>query len=210
MEAGRRARGAGPPPSPGPRRGGPGLGLRCTCRPRFSRPQAVPAVAQRGPRFGGNKSAVRVQEPDAAPWALGLGAGTGSDTGSVAGAGGAAGRQGSAGSCAPGSQSLLRQLVRPLHTGVRPQGVLKHEVPEHLHPRVVLWQVVVVLGRDLPHLQRGRAGSEVTAWRVRSATHMHTCAHTLSLSRAPLSSSARVLPDVEGPLADTRPRPSGR
>lgn len=59
---------------------------------------------------------------------------------------------------APGSQAVLCHLAHPLHPGVGPQGVLKHKVPEHLHPREVLGQVVVVLGRDLPYLRGGRAG----------------------------------------------------
>lgn len=55
----------------------------------------------------------------------------------------------------PSSQAVPCQLAHPLHPGVGPQGVLEHKVPEHLHPRVVLRQVVVVLGRDLPHLRGG-------------------------------------------------------
>lgn len=54
-----------------------------------------------------------------------------------------------------GGGGVLCQLAYPLHPGIGPQGVLHHKVPEHLHPRVVLRQVVVVLGRDLPHLWRG-------------------------------------------------------
>lgn len=54
-----------------------------------------------------------------------------------------------------GSELVLGEPAFPLHPGIGPHGVLEHEVPEHLHPRVVLRQVVVVLGCDLPHLQGG-------------------------------------------------------
>lgn len=127
-----------------------------TCRPSFSRLQPVPPVNRCGPQgFGGHP---RVQEPNTAQLVLGTRPGGGGRvrpschwarrTGSIhSGVGGL------------GSQAVLCQLAHPLHPGIGPQGVLKHKVPEHLDPRVVLRQVVIVLGRDLPHLRKG-GGSE--------------------------------------------------
>lgn len=74
-----------------------------------------------------------------------------------------------------GSQAVLRQLAHPLHPREGPQGVVEHKIPEHLHPRVVLGQVVVVLGRDLPYLQ-GRDGR--VRGRAHARTHADTSEHT--------------------------------
>lgn len=109
-----------------------------------------------------------------------------------------------------GSQAVLRQLAHPLHPRKGPQGVVEHKIPEHLHPRVMLGQVVVVLGRDLPYLQ----GRDERV-RGRARTHAETCEHADYISTrtpCPPDEASRVLqlsqaggrrrcPKAEGPLA---------
>lgn len=88
-----------------------------------------------------------------------------------------------------GSQAVLRQLAHPLHPREGPQGVVEHKIPEHLHPRVVLGQVVVVLGRDLPYLQgrdrrvRGRAHARTHADTSEHTDHVSTCTHAQPCQR---------------------------
>lgn len=139
--------------------------------PSFSRLLLVPAVTRRGPWVVWGTAAAEGAGTKCSQnqfWALGRG---GHGDSRLCSRRMGAARPGSQpagaqrGPCAPGasgsgSQAALCQLAHPLHPGVGPQGVLEHKIPEHLHPRVVLRQVVVVLGRDLPHLQGGeRSGA---------------------------------------------------
>lgn len=82
--------------------------------------------------------------------------------------------------CRQGSQAVLCQFILALNPGIGSQRILKYKVPKHLHPGVVLWQVIVVLGRNLPHLWKGvgqdhtLAGTLPHAVRARTRTHTHT------------------------------------
>lgn len=163
----------------------------------------------------GTQSAARAWEPNAAKPVLGarLGGWGGGVTASSAARepGGPA-----------GSQTVLGQPAHPLHPGVGPQGVLEHEVPEHLHPRVVLWQVVVVLGSNLPHLQRAWQGQRPRPGARLPATHMHggtractqpcvgACARAHAdthTQRHRPASPALSCPPAPPASADTRPPP---
>lgn len=165
-------------------------------------PCPLPPGVVSGPRGGKSSGSGRGNQMQPNQfWALGRGMVTASPASS--GRGGAARPQGA--TARPqgagrslGSQAVLRQLAHPLHPREGPQGVVEHKIPEHLHPRVVLGQVVVVLGRDLPYLQgrdrrvRGRAHARTHARRHERAhrprEHMHART-ALSALRVPVSSS---------------------